>query len=138
MQSLCNTGRSLWGTCFDLGKLNLMKQNRNIFLLCWHALSCSSEEFFVLSFLFRQRVSRHNFLFQQLIQLVVKAFKHLIQRTRVTNIYRLVWSHTAAIVFPVILPSTFPQKIQTHILLHVQHPLHSRNCNRLSLPPKRL
>ena len=40
------------------------------------------------------------------------------------------------LVFPVMLPSMFPHRIQAHNLLHKQPPLQSRTCVRPSLPSK--
>ena len=118
----------------NLNKFSLPNQNMSLF---WcHALSCRPEEFLTSSFLFRKMLPHQNFWFQKLAQLIGQAFKHLIQRTRLTNIYRLVWSDITATAFPVTLPNTFPHKIQTHSLLHAQHHFQSINYNRPSLPPK--
>ena len=100
--------------------------------------NCKSKEFSVSLFLFRKRIPHHNFWFQKVVHSVLEAFKHLIYRTHLSNTYRLVWSDTAAIIFPVTFPNTFPHRIQVHSLLHAQHSLQPQKCNRPSLPPKKL
>ena len=90
----------------DLNKFSWPK-SENMSLLWCFGLNCKSKEFLFLLFLFRKRVPPQNFWFQKVLQLVVKAFKHLTWRTRLTNTYQLVWTDSAAIVFPVTFPNTF-------------------------------
>ena len=52
---------------------------------------------------------------------------------------RLTWFHLTpppVSVFPVTPPSTFPQRIQVHSLLHTQLPVTVTNIEQTSLPPK--
>ena len=110
---------------------------QNIKTLFWcYTLNCRSEEFFASSFLFRKWVPHHRFRFEKVIKFIVEAFKYFLQQTRLTNIYWLVWSDTAVIVF--ILSNTFLYRIHAHSLLHAQHSWYSRNCHRPSLLSKRL